>query len=237
MSRNINTSSLLTLLISVASLAQSPTQFFEDTNAFLKAHVSKGKVAYKTIHQDPSQLDALLAQAKNISVSKNDANTYQAFWINAYNLAVIKGIIDHYPIQSPLDKSGFFDRTKYELGGTKITLNDIENKKLRAVFGDARIHFVLVCGAKGCPPLIAQAYTPENLETLLQMQTSKALNSSFIQVTEKKVLLSEIFKWYKEDFVKKGNEIDFINQFRKEKIDPNLKVGYYTYNWQLNATK
>ncbi|MEZ4857486.1 MAG: DUF547 domain-containing protein [Flavobacteriaceae bacterium] len=230
---------LISILISLFTIsvnnAQTPSSYFEATDAFLKKYVSKGKVDYAAICKNPEDLNTLLQQAKNISVSKNEAATYQAFWINTYNLAVIKGIVDNYPIKSPLDKSGFFDRITYEVGGSKITLNDIENKKLRVVIGDARVHFVLVCGAKGCPPLIAEAYTPERLESQLQNQTSKALNSSFIKVEDKKVLLSEIFKWYKEDFVKNGNEIDFINQFRKEKIDPNLKIDYYSYNWQLNS--
>ncbi len=150
---------------------------------------------------------------------------------------MIKGIIDNYPLRSPLDKGGFFDKTKYDLGGVSITLNDIENKKLRAKFGDARVHFVLVCGALGCPPIIAKAYTPENLENLLEAQTIKALNdSSFIRVSKKKVAFSEIFKWYKEDFVTKGqNEIDFLNKYRKEKVPDNAKVTYYPYDWRLNS--
>ena len=234
MSQKIISSLLLFLFIHSTQFGQSTTSFFDSTDAFLKSYVSKGKVNYAAIHENPQSLDLLLQQAKTLSVSKSESTNYQAFWINAYNLAVIKGIVSHYPIKSPLDKSGFFDRITYELAGEKLTLNDIENKKLRAVFGDARFHFVLVCGAKGCPPLLSEAYKPETLEIQLENQTSKALNSSFIRVEEKKVLLSEIFKWYKEDFVKNGTEIDFINRYRNEKINPNLKIDYYPYNWQLN---
>lgn len=64
---------------------------------------------------------------------------------------------------------------------------------------------MLVCGAIGCPPIINAAYKPETLENQLQQQTKKALNNpNFIKVEGKTVLVSEIFKWYKEDFVKKG---------------------------------
>ncbi len=218
-------------------IAQSNSQFFDEADALFATYVKDGKVDYKAIHDDPSRLNSVLNIAKNIKVSEGDASAYQAFWINAYNLAVIKGIIDNYPLRSPLDKGGFFDKTKYDLGGVSITLNDIENKKLRAKFGDARVHFVLVCGALGCPPIIAKAYTPENLENLLETQTIKALNdSSFIRVSKKKVAFSEIFKWYKEDFVTKGQtEIDFLNKYRKEKVPQNAKVTYYTYDWRLNS--
>ncbi|MEM7187604.1 MAG: DUF547 domain-containing protein [Bacteroidota bacterium] len=227
----------LILFGSSESFAQKQSQFFDEADALFGTYVTAGKVDYKALKNDPSALNSVLELAKTISISASDAEAYQAFWINAYNLAVIKGIIDHYPIKSPLDKKGFFDKIKYDLGGTSITLNDIENKKLRAKFGDARVHFVLVCGANGCPPIIAKAYRPENLENLLEQQTIKALNdSSFIRVSGKKVAFSEIFKWYKEDFVKKGqSEIDFLNKYRKQPVPENAKVTYYTYDWRLNA--
>lgn len=218
------------------SFSQSTEAFFNTADTFFKTYVFNGKIDYKSIEKNPEQLNELLDQAANISVSISEAKEYQAFWINTYNLAVIKGVIDNYPIDSPLDKDGFFDSIKYNLGGTSLTLNDIENKKLRANFDEPRFHFVLVCGAKGCPPIIAEAYKPSKLEEQLQQQTVKALNNpSFIKVSENEVSISEIFKWYKEDFVKNGkNEIDFINQFRKKEIPSNFKVTYYPYNWQLN---
>lgn len=228
---------IIVLFIVPSMIAQDTSTFIEKTDAFLKAYVSNGSVNYKAIHKSPESLDEILQIAKKVDVAKEDKEVYQAFWINAYNVAVIKGIIDNYPIQSPLDKSGFFDKTTYELAGKKITLNDIENKMLRAVFNDARVHFVLVCGAKGCPPLIAEAYTPEKLEQQVNQQTIKALNNDdFIQVSKKKVAFSEIFKWYKEDFVSKDqNEIDYINTYRDQKIDSKLKITYYPYNWNLNS--
>lgn len=224
-------------LTATTTRAQSLDEFFTKTDAFLSIYVSQGKVDYKGIKGNISSLDELLQLAKEASVSTSRPKEYQAFWINAYNLSVIKGIIDNYGIKSPLDKKGFFDKTKYDLAGTPITLNDIEHKNLRPKFKDARFHFVLVCGANGCPPLIAKAYTPSNLENLLEQQTIKALNdSSFIRVSGKKVAFSEIFKWYKEDFVTKGsNEIDYLNKYRKEKVPENAKVTYYSYDWRINS--
>jgi len=224
-------------LFSTEIFSQSVASFFDEADAFFKTHVSNGKVDYKAIHSSSEKLVALLELAKNITVSTSEANTYKAFWINAYNLAVIKGIIDNYPIKSPLDKTGFFDTVKYDLGGTSITLNDIENIKLRAKFEEPRFHFVLVCGAKGCPPLISKAYKPDSLEKSLQRQTIKALNnSSFTRVTNNEVAFSEIFKWYKEDFVTKTtSEIDFLNTYREQKVPTDAKITYYSYDWRLNS--
>jgi hypothetical protein len=228
---------LITFLITFSVTAQDLDLFLTQTNAFLGKHVSNGKVDYASINKDQSDLDELLKIASTITVKSTDANNYKAFWINAYNISVIKGIINNYPTKSPLDTTGFFDKTTYDLGGKEITLNDIEHKLLRAKFKDARFHFVLVCGAVGCPPLISEAYMPKTLEAQLERQTVKALNGSFLKVNtkKKKVEASEIMKWYKEDFTMDGmTEIEFINKYRTEKIPSNFKLTYFTYNWNLN---
>lgn len=225
------------IFLSFGSYGQDLNDFFSKTDSFLNTHVKDGKVDYKTIHNDPSELDAILKNAEKISVDVSDADNYQAFWINAYNLAVIKGIINNYPTKSPLDHQGFFDKTTYSLAGKSITLNDIENTLLRAQFKDARFHFVLVCGALGCPPLINEAYVPSKLNTQLDTQTKLAINGDFLKVNTKKkrVEASEIMKWYNEDFTTNGmSEIDFINTYRTEKIPTNYKLSYFSYNWSLN---
>lgn len=219
--------------------AQNTTEFFAQADTFFKEHVKNGRVDYKAVMQDPSALNALLENASNIKVSPSDKKTYQSFWINAYNLSVIKGITAKYPVKQPLSIKGFFDKTTYDIAGTAITLNDIENKMLRAKFPkEARFHFVLVCAGLGCPPIISEAYTPAKLESQLERQTTIALNNpNFIKVKGKKVQLSQIFEWYKGDFTHSGSEVDYINKFRKEQIDPNARVSYYPYDWTLNDVK
>ncbi|PWH83492.1 DUF547 domain-containing protein [Algibacter marinivivus] len=228
---------ILIALVSFEGISQDLNTFFSKADAFFKANVSNGRVAYSKIHSNPESLNALLKIAEGISVSKSDANNYQAFWINAYNVSVIKGIIDNYPTNSPLDNKGFFDKTTYSLGGKNITLNDIEHKLLRGNFKDARFHFVLVCGAVGCPPLINKAYLPNTLNSQLEKQTKLALNGSFLKVNTKKkrVQASQIMEWYKEDFTMNGkSEIDFINQYRTEKLEGKYKLSYFPYDWKVN---
>lgn len=225
------------LIVSISVEAQELNTFFNQTDAFLKAHVSDGKVAYLKINKNPEALNAILELAEQFSISKEDASSYQAFWINAYNIAVIKGIINNYPTNSPLDNAGFFDKTTYSLAGKKVTLNDIEHKLLRAQFKDPRFHFVLVCGAVGCPPLISKAYLPNSLNKQLDTQTKIALNGTFLKVNlkKKRVEASQIMEWYKEDFTMNGiSEIDFINSYRDKKIPNNFKLKYFPYDWKVN---
>lgn len=235
------TITFLAILFTTFGFAQNTDTFFKASDAFFKTYVKDGKVNYKAIKKNTAELDKILASTNSITVDKSDANTYQAFWINIYNLSVIKGIVKNYPVKSPLDIKGFFDKTKHNVGGKKITLNDIEHKLLRGQFNsDPRFHFVLVCAGLGCPPIIAEAYMPNTLDKQLDRQTKIALNNDdFIKVNAKKkrVQLSEIMKWYKEDFKQNGNEIDFINKYREEKIAAKSKISYYPYNWKLNQTK
>ncbi|WP_405371126.1 DUF547 domain-containing protein [Nonlabens sp. Asnod2-A12] len=225
---------LIILLIASTGTAQNLSSFHNKLDSFLGKHVKSGKVDYSAIHADRSELDQLVSLSQEIRVKTSSASDFQAFWINAYNLHVIKGLVDNYPISSPLDKSGFFDKTKYSIAGENITLNDIENKMLRAKFKDARFHFVLVCGAVGCPPLISKAYLPATLNAQLEQQTKLAINNDKFIKPGKKVAVSQIFEWYKADFEQDGKTLDFINKYRKEPFAAKTKITYYPYNWKIN---
>ncbi|MCW5515111.1 DUF547 domain-containing protein [Muriicola sp. Z0-33] len=240
MKRKIILLSSLFLLAGSLSFGQDTTQFFEKSASFFETYVKDGKVAYNEIKSNPGLLNELLKMATSINVTTENPEEYQAFWINGYNLLVIKGIVANYPVKSPLDIDGFFDKDKHAIGGMDISLNDIENQLLRAKFpSEARFHFVLVCAGLGCPPIIDMAYLPSTLNGQLQRQTILSLNNpDFIQLNKNKIKVSQIFQWYKEDFTRENKTlIDFINGYRESKIPTNYRVGYYSYDWTLNDLK
>tara|TARA_R100000935_G_C2835615_1_gene167896 strand:+ start:1631 stop:2338 length:708 start_codon:yes stop_codon:yes gene_type:complete len=229
--------SLLLILISSFSFAQETSKFFDASDKFFKQYVSNGRVKYEEIKQNPNDLHELLSLAEEIKVSTKDPDVYKAFWINSYNIAVINGIVKQFPVKSPMDIEGFFNVEKHILGQRSVTLDDIEKILLLGNFPEeSRFHFVLVCAAKGCPPLIAEAYKPETLEKQLQLQTVKAMNSSeFVKVEKETLLLSELMNWYQKDFTKGGvSLIDYINKYRKTTLPTNLKIKFHNYNWELN---
>ncbi len=228
----------ITLLTQFA-FAQVPATFFTKANAFFKQNVSNGKVNYSSIKSNPSALNDLLEIAAHASVSKSNPKEFKAFYINSYNLAVIKGITEKYPVASPLKIGGFFDAKKFTIANKKVTLNGIENNVLRANFPkEARFHFALVCAGLGCPPIISEAYTPSKLESQLQRQTVIAINNpSFIKVNGSKVKISKIFEWYAKDFKQFGPYVTFLNKYRKTPIDAKAKVSFYEYDWTLNDLK
>jgi hypothetical protein len=227
----------LLVLISSISSAQEPSKFFDASDAFFKQYVSNARVKYAEIKQNPKDLQELLSLAKRVKVSTENPDIYKAFWINAYNIAVINGIIKQYPVKSPMAIEGFFNVKIHSLGQKSVTLDDIEKKLLFGNYPDeARFHFVLVCAAKGCAPIITESYRPEKLEQQLQQQTIKAMNApEFVKVQKDKVLLSELMKWYQQDFEKEGGSLlDFVNKYRKTPIPTTFKIDFYNYNWELN---
>ncbi|MBO0590694.1 DUF547 domain-containing protein [Cellulophaga sp. E16_2] len=220
--------------------SQNTKEFMYKSDAFFKMYVVNGKLRYEAIKNNKEDLLVLKNMISTLSVSKSNTLEYQAFWINAYNISVIDGVVANYPLKSPLDVGGFFDKITYTISGKNITLNDIENKKLRAEFPkEARFHFVLVCAGLGCPPIINGAYMPSKLNSQLTQQTKKALNNpSFIVVEKDKVKISQLFEWYKKDFTQNNTSlIDFINTYKTEKLPENAKISYYPYDWNLNDIK
>lgn len=225
-----------TLLIFSAVLsAGTPAQFFDDTDELLGRYVKAGTVDYTGL-KSSGALAPLVAEIAAVDLTALKGNERKAYLINAYNLLVINQALENYPLKSVLDVKGFFDGKKQNVGGRQLTLNQFEKDIILKEFKDARLHFVLVCGALGCPPIIDGAYLPGTVETQLNRQTRAALNdATFIQVNGSNANLSKIFEWYAADFGgSKANVLGFINKYRTNKIDAGAKVSYYEYDWSLN---
>lgn len=217
--------------------------FHEDVTAFLRTVVMPdGQVNYAAVVRSKATLGALVSRVQQFDAAAASAAERKAFYLNAYNLLVLNAVADNYPLSSVMKVPGFFDKKTHRVAGETMTLNDLENNKLRKPYADARIHFALVCGARGCPVLRRDAYAPTTLDAQLTQQTQRALQDpKFIRVdaASKKVQLSEIFKWYDADFRATGkSNLAFINQYRgKQPIPANYTTDFYTYDWTLNDHK
>lgn len=231
-------STFIASLVTLVSLsaAGTPAAFFADTDALLSRYVQNGRVDYQGL-KTSGALTPLIEEISSANLATLKGNERKAYLINAYNLLVIQQALDNYPLKSVLDVKGFFDGKKHAVGNRQLTLNQLEKDLLLKEFKDARLHFVLVCGAAGCPPIISEAYRPNELEAQLNRQTRRALNNAtFIRVNGEQAQLSRIFEWYAGDFGgSKANVLSFINKYRKTAIPANAKVSYYEYDWSLNS--
>jgi hypothetical protein len=122
-----------------------------------------------------------------------------------------------------------------------MDLNAVEHKILRKDYIEPRIHFALVCAARGCPPLRSEAYAGARLDEQLTAQAKVFLAESAknrIAASERTVYLSPLFKWYGSDF---GNNSRAVLAALKPHWPDHPPAGYeqfrirYTdYDWSLN---
>ncbi len=233
-------SAWLCCVVAGSAVAQGFDQSHALYDAVLKAHVVAGQVDYKALKADPAPLDRYLAATATVTEAQVETWTQPqqlAFLINLYNAATLKLIINHYPVESIKDIGGWFkgpwDQPVVRLLGDTITLNHLEHDILRKQYEEPRLHMALVCAAKGCPPLRADAYTAEKLDEQLNDQARVYLTSPAGMRVERDrgvVYLSAIFKWYGRDF---ASVPDFIERHSGRDIG-GLKIRYVDYDWSLN---
>lgn len=225
----------ITFLVINGAKGQDLNQFFKEADAFFVKYVSDNKIEYAAIQEDPKDLTALTDFIASAELASYSDIELKAFYINSYNLLVVKTVVDNYPIEKPLDVPGFFDLIKQKIAGKKISLNNLEQKELLQKYKDPRLHFVLVCAAVSCPSIANFAYMPDKLEEQLETRTKAAINDGvFIQVDDfaGTVAISQIFDWYASDF--KPNAIGFIKKYKTAPLAEDVKPTYYAYDWTLN---
>lgn len=215
-------------------------------DAVLKKYVDRsGMVDYAALKSDRGTLDTYLK--KTGSVPEPEFNGWSgperlAFLINVYNAETLQFIIDNYPVSSIRKLGGLlssaWDKKTVVLFGKETTLDHLEHGIIRVKYSEPRIHFALVCAAKGCPPLRREAFTAGKLDTQLADQTRNFLSQTAKNRFEGDTLfLSPIFDWYEEDFVGAGKTVnDFVDPFFSGDAE-GKKVKYTDYDWSLNDQK
>ena len=203
----------------------------------LKKHVNaEGTADYNGFKNDRAQLESYLELLSENEPSE-DWNVQEslAYYINLYNAATVKLIIDNYPIKSIKDIYRPWTKARVQVGNKKLSLDAIENGILRNM-NDPRIHFAINCASISCPKLMAEAYTATKINVQLERATKEFINSDKNEISPSAPKLSSIFNWYKKDFNINGKTdvIGFINQYSNIKIDPTAKISYKNYDWNLN---
>jgi hypothetical protein len=210
-----------------------------DHSAFdelLKKFVSAtGVVNYKGLKSEVDKLNSYLSKLdKNPINSDWSRNEKLAYWINVYNAFTIKLILDNFPVNSIQDIADGkpWDLKWIKLGGKTYSLNQIENDIIRPEFNEPRIHFAVNCAAQSCPPLANQAFTAENLDSLLEKQTKVFINNTkYNKVSTSSAKVSRIFDWYGSDF---GNVLSFLNKYLDKPLPAAANIDFLDYDWSLN---
>jgi hypothetical protein len=187
-----------------------------------------------------------------------------AWAVNAYNFFIIDLVTEHYvnaagdTLRSITDLGkgdvSVFREKRFTLGGTRYSLDSFER---RFVFGDAdttggkrpsgldpRLHFVLVCAARSCPPLLPVPSDSTALEAHLDFVVRNTLrNPAHLRMEPAdppRIRVSRLFDWYRGDFGAERGLREFLGAYAPARIgeqvrregavlDPSLD-----WDWSLN---
>lgn len=206
----------------------------------LKKYVNdKGFVNYKGFKKDKAKLDAYLKMLSEKEPSNHwSVQELLAYYINLYNAATVKLIVENYPVKSIKDIDGAWTKDRVSVGDKTLSLGGIENGILRKM-DEPRIHFAINCASISCPKLLDEAYTAAKINEQLDRVTTEFINSDKNDISANNPKVSAIFDWYAKDFTVNGKKdvIAYINQFSETKINPGATLSYKNYNWDLNEQK
>lgn len=212
--------------------------------AFLAGAVSTEGVDYATLGGRKADLDAYLTSLADANVGSMSKDQQLAFYVNAYNANTINLILTEKPASiMDLDGGKVWDTRRFGVGREKLTLNDIEHGKVRKI-EDGRIHAVVNCASKGCPPLPPKPLKPEGIQGQLDAAARSWVKTNAFVMDGKVARISKIFDWYAEDFTGKPKDQATANEKYEAGKKFITKYGgdvsaaqsfeWNDYDWKLN---
>jgi hypothetical protein len=218
-------------------------------DALLRTHVdADGFVDYAALKDAQGELDAYVGSLDAAPFEELGRDEKLALLINAYNAFTLRLILDHWPLASIRDipAAQRWDAPRWRLAGETLSLNQIENERIRPRFREPRIHFALVCAARGCPPLRAEAYTGARLESQLLNQARRVhADDRWLRFDPStgELRLTEIYKWYESDFRQAAGSVPEHVALHAPPVraaldaSQRVEVLWIPYDWSLNETR
>jgi hypothetical protein len=190
---------------------------------------------------DELALESVRAQLGRVDVNSLSQKQQLAYWINVYNVNVVTTAVEHYPVRSirdistdPIIRLNVFKKERVPYGATKISLDDVENARIRAAFHDPRIHFAINCAAKSCPPIRMEPYSGDRIDAQLDDQVRRFLSRT-VRLERKGdmmvVHVSRILDWFNNDF---GDKLAFLRRYVSVPPAGKTEFKYDDYDWSLN---
>ncbi|MEM0977256.1 MAG: DUF547 domain-containing protein [Pseudomonadota bacterium] len=208
------------------------------------------KVSYGAFTQADGQLLAdYIAGLEGTDPSNLVRSEQYAFWINLYNAAVLRLILDQRLTRSmfdaqrhPLDIKRPFHIPMVSVCGIPLSLHGIESGILRPVWRSPLLHYGLNCGAVSCPNIGPEAYRSKSLNDDLERAARAFVNDPRgVATKDRKLILSKIYFWYMDDFG--GSEAALLDHIRAyaapdlhQRLEGVQRVDGYAYDWSLNGS-
>jgi len=222
---------------------------YKQYDQLLKSNVKDGLTNYKSIKEKPESLNSYIDTLEKVdepSFNTWSENQRLTYFINLYNAATIKLIVDNYPVKSIKDINkegqGPWKLEVINLFGKNISLDALEHEIIKQNYNEPRVHFALVCAAVGCPKLPNEPFVASTLNQQLDNRTKLFLSEKdkdYIDENQKTVYLSSIFDWFAQDFNKThGSVLGFVKEYlpaeEAKKINSDYSLKFSEYDWNLN---
>jgi len=239
--------------ICAVAQAQTAEPDYAPWNALLQKYYepARGMDYARLKASDGQTLQNFRSQLARVNVPALNKKQQLAYWINVYNVNVVATIIENYPTKSirdistdPIIRLNVFKKERVPFGNGRISLNDVENDRIRAGFHDPRIHFAINCAARSCPPIRSEAYTGAKLDAQLDDQVRKFLSGpNGIRIEARNggavVHVTKILDWFGKDFDQwAGGKVAFLRRYvspeQQKQLSGNVDFKYDDYNWDLN---
>ncbi|MEM7221326.1 MAG: DUF547 domain-containing protein [Pseudomonadota bacterium] len=221
-------------------------------NAFLSTYRVEGldgiaRLRYAAVTEaDLAALESYISALEQVDVAALDRPEQLAYWINLYNAKTVALVLRDYPVNTirrvdgGLLATGPWNRDVVEVDGRALSLNDIEHTIVRPIWQDARVHYAFNCAALGCPNLIAEAYTGETIDEVLDENARAYVNDPRgFHFEGDRLTASRIYVWFVEDFG--GTEagvLEHAARYAEPELGERLleagRINSYEYDWGLN---
>ncbi len=220
---------------------------------FLAIYLSNGsdginRFDYSAVSDaDRAVLESYIEGQTALRPTEFSRNEQISYWVNLYNALTVKVVLDHYPVRSirrikygRILASGPWGHDLVTIEGTDLNLMDIENRILRPVFDEPRIHYAINCASIGCPNLAAAPFMADQLEAQLDAAARAYINHPRgAHVVSGRLTVSSIYVWFKDDFG--GNDRQVIAHLRQyadadltAELEGITRISRHGYDWDLN---
>jgi hypothetical protein len=186
-----------------------------------------------------------------------------AYWLNAYNAALLRELSGRRPRRNLLLERRLFSRPIHSAGGHTYSLDQIEHGLLRrnrrppyalrptlrdgdprldAAPGrvDPRIHFALNCGARSCPAV--HVYTEDVDRELDAAARDYLAAETDLDESTGTLTLPGLTRFYRGDFGGPDGELEFALDHLPDQVagparglGEGLRVRHSRYDWRMEA--
>lgn len=202
----------------------------------------------KVTRADRDRLDAFVDTLGTADVDAMTRPQQLAFWINLYNAATVRLVLEHHPvatirkIEGGLFNLGPWNKPVVAVAGAKLSLNDIEHRIIRPIHNDPRIHFAVNCAALGCPDLAERPFAAATIDADLDAAARTFIkHPRGLRIDHGKLVGSSIFDWYAADFGGGEGVVGFAIRYADDSMRRLLqgrnRIDRFSYDWSLNEDR